>query len=113
VQFVEPSVGRRRLGSCSPIFGSDGKLVGAIHIAMDVATPAPPDVVVTKDLSRQQKQILKLLCCGRTAKGIAAQLGISPRTVEYHKHRMMQKLSVRSLAELITHVLTQNPAHIK
>jgi DNA-binding NarL/FixJ family response regulator len=37
---------------------------------------------------------------GRTNKGIAAELGISPRTVETHRDSLAHKLGVRSVAEL-------------
>ena len=38
---------------------------------------------------------------GKHAKEIAAALGISPRTVEVHKMRIMEKLGVRNVAELV------------
>jgi len=40
------------------------------------------------------------------AKEIAATLGISPRTVEVHKTRLMAKLGVRNVAELVRFTLT-------
>jgi DNA-binding CsgD family transcriptional regulator len=38
---------------------------------------------------------------GLHAKEIGAALGISPRTVEVHKMRIMEKLEVRNIAELV------------
>ena len=46
-------------------------------------------------------EILTLLAAGHQNRQIAAQLGISPRTVEVHKARIMEKLGCRSLADLI------------
>ena len=36
-----------------------------------------------------------------SSKEVAARLGISPRTVDHHRARILEKLGVRSLAELI------------
>ena len=52
-------------------------------------------------LTEHEREILKLLTVGHSNREIAAQLGISPRTVEVHKARIMEKLECRSLAELI------------
>jgi two-component system, LuxR family, response regulator FixJ len=52
-------------------------------------------------LTEREREILKLLAVGHSNREIAAQLGISPRTVEVHKARIMDKLECRSLAELI------------
>jgi DNA-binding NarL/FixJ family response regulator len=51
-------------------------------------------------LTPRQRQILQMLAEGRSAKEIAATLGISPRTVEFHKYQMMESLQIQSSAEL-------------
>jgi DNA-binding NarL/FixJ family response regulator len=51
-------------------------------------------------LTPRQREILQLLAEGRSAKEIAAALGISPRTVEFHKYQMMESLQIQSSAEL-------------
>lgn len=57
-------------------------------------------------LTERQREILALIAAGHQNRDIAAQLGISPRTVEVHKARIMEKLECRSLAELIRMKLT-------
>jgi len=52
-------------------------------------------------LTPRQREILELLAEGRSAKEIAAQLAISPRTVEFHKYQMMEAHGLHSNAELI------------
>ena len=52
-------------------------------------------------LTVRQREILQLLAEGRSAKEIAARLNISPRTVEFHKYKMMESLNVNSSAELV------------
>ena len=54
-----------------------------------------------KSLTLRQREILQLLAAGRSAKEIAGDLAISPRTVEFHKYQMMEMNGLRSSAELI------------
>jgi len=52
-------------------------------------------------LTAREHQVLEQAALGLHAKEIAAALGISPRTVEVHKTRIMEKLGVRNVAELV------------
>ncbi|HOW48617.1 MAG TPA: response regulator transcription factor [Rubrivivax sp.] len=52
-------------------------------------------------LTPRQREILRLLVDGRSAKEIARLLDISHRTVEYHKYQAMETLGVKTNAELI------------
>ncbi len=52
-------------------------------------------------LTEREREILMLIAAGHQNREIATQLGISPRTVEVHKARIMEKLECDSLAELI------------
>lgn len=56
-------------------------------------------------LTPRQREILRLLVDGRSAKEIARLLDISHRTVEYHKYQAMETLGVKSNAELVQLVL--------
>lgn len=58
-----------------------------------------------RKLTLRQREILRLLVDGHSAKVIAAQLDISARTVEFHKYSMMETLDVSSSAELIRFAL--------
>jgi FixJ family two-component response regulator len=49
----------------------------------------------TQHLTAREQQVSDLVTAGNTVKQIAAQLGISPRTVEVYKSRMVQKLRVQ------------------
>jgi len=108
--FLEPRLGMRLFVSCSPIFGRGGQPIGSVHVATKIGISTVSDEVLTNDLTGRQKQVLKLLCSGLRTKKIAAQLNISPRTVEFHRQRMMKMFSARSPAELITRILNENPA---
>lgn len=51
-------------------------------------------------LTARQREVLQLLAEGLQVKEIAAQLHVSPRTVEFHKYRIMDELGLRTVAEL-------------
>jgi len=52
-------------------------------------------------LTEREREILELIAAGHQNREIAMQLEISPRTVEVHKARIMEKLDCHSLAELM------------
>lgn len=52
-------------------------------------------------LSPREREVLALLTAGRMNKAIAAELGISAKTVEDHRASIMRKMQVRSVAELV------------
>jgi FixJ family two-component response regulator len=52
-------------------------------------------------LTQREREVLEQAARGRHAKEIGADLGISPRTVEVHKARIMAKLGVRNVVELV------------
>ena len=52
-------------------------------------------------LTAREREVMEHAARGLHAKEIAAALGISPRTVEVHKTRLMAKLGARNIAELV------------
>lgn len=52
-------------------------------------------------LTARQREILRLQAAGNSAKQVARLLGISQRTVEYHRYQMMAVLGVKTSAELL------------
>ena len=56
-------------------------------------------------LTAREREVMEQATRGLHAKEIAAALGISPRTVEVHKTRLMAKLGVRNVAELVRFAL--------
>lgn len=52
-------------------------------------------------LTPREREVMARVVAGRHNREIAAELAISPRTVEVHKARMMDKLGVGSVAELV------------
>ena len=60
-------------------------------------------------LTARERQVLEQAARGLHAKEIAAALGISARTVEVHKTRIMEKLGVRNIGELVRFALAAEP----
>ena len=52
-------------------------------------------------LTARQREILQLLAEGNTMKEVAATLNIAPRTVAFHKYRMMETLGLKNNTELL------------
>ena len=59
------------------------------------------------DLTARQREVLQLLAEGRSMKEAAAILDVAPRTVAFHKYRMMEQLGVKSSAELVQFAVKQ------
>jgi len=76
---------------------------GELLSAMREGDKADMDPV--QKLTLRQREILRLLVDGHSAKAIASRLEISARTVEFHKYSMMETLGVASSAELIRFAL--------
>ena len=52
-------------------------------------------------LTPREREVFGLVVQGQQYRQIAAALGISPRTVEVHRARLMEKLGVRNISELV------------
>jgi DNA-binding NarL/FixJ family response regulator len=59
----------------------------------------------TQELTSRQQEVLQLLAEGKSMKEVAAILNVTPRTVAFHKYRMMEQLKVKSTAELIQYAV--------
>ena len=92
--FIEKPVGRvELLASIARAIDSshDIRLVDAVHdeAAAHVA-----------DLTNRQREVMDMVLAGQPSKNIAADLGISQRTVENHRAAIMHKMGAKSLPEL-------------
>ncbi len=57
------------------------------------------------ELTPRQREVLQLLAEGRSAREIGLILGISPRTAETHKYKMMDDLGLETTAELVRYAI--------
>lgn len=69
------------------------------------AVETPEAVEACSALTPRQREVLELLVGGMSMKQVAAALHVTPRTVAFHKYRMMEELGISSTAELIQFAL--------
>lgn len=52
-------------------------------------------------LTPREKEVMEMILAGKANKVVAIDMGVALRTVEVHRHRVMEKMQVRSVADLI------------
>jgi DNA-binding NarL/FixJ family response regulator len=67
-------------------------------IAQRLLQPSEP--TVDDELTQRQVEILKLIAQGKASKEIAFELGLSPKTVDVHRARIMERLHLNDIASL-------------
>jgi DNA-binding NarL/FixJ family response regulator len=104
------------------------ELTAAIRAALDGKTYVSPTLAAevmrvmnrrpdksgdpVASLTPRQREILQLLAEGRSAKEMADTLGISTRTVEFHKYQMMESLDIHTTAGLVHFAIKHGLASI-
>jgi two-component system, LuxR family, response regulator FixJ len=90
----------------------DEILLASLHKALDVgrrerdrSTEVQHALELISQLTRRERQVLEQLVVGRSNKLAAFELSISPRTVEIHRAKIMDKLNARNLSDLVRTVL--------
>ena len=76
-------------------------LAEQLAAALDGRRPA----VAHEALSDREHEVLRFIGAGRTVGEIAAELGLSPKTVSTYRTRILQKLRLRSSAQLMRYAL--------
>lgn len=65
---------------------------------------------VRNGLTARQREVLRLIALGCSAKDIANQLNISVRTAEFHRAAIMQRLDLHSTAQMTRYAIANNIA---
>jgi DNA-binding NarL/FixJ family response regulator len=65
----------------------------------------PRDKAHKKELTPRQREVVQLLAEGKSMKEVASILHLTPRTVAFHKYRVMGELNIETTAELIQYAI--------
>ena len=91
----------------------DQDLLDRINAALDLDTKNRAELgqVDTireriETLTPREREVMEMVVNGKANKVIAADLGVSQRTVEIHRGRVMEKMRARSLAHLVRMAIT-------
>jgi DNA-binding NarL/FixJ family response regulator len=68
-------------------------------------SPGAKRAAETEELSPREREVLTLLAEGHTSKEIGSILGISPRTAEHHRARVMDKLQIHDIPGLTRYAI--------
>ena len=95
------------------------ELMAAIHQVMEGRSYVTPliteglvgslmhhdETAPSNELTPRQREVLQLLAEGRSMKEVASLLSLTPRTVAFHKYRIMEQLKIKSSAELVQYAV--------
>lgn len=79
------------------------------HVVVDsyIKTSDEDKSSVFSDLTKREREVLQLLAEGKTTKQIGMKLHISPKTVEAHRLRVMEKLDIDNIAQLTKYAIQE------
>ena len=75
---------------------TEGMLGALMHSTADAGA---------RQLTTRQREVLQLLAEGKSMKEVGSILNVTPRTVAFHKYRMMEQLKIKTNAELIQYAI--------
>ncbi len=74
-------------------------------ISLDTGNKLPSSIISYESLSAREKEVLRLLAGGMTNRGISEHLCISVNTVETHRKKIMKKLDLHNLSDIIKYTM--------
>jgi PAS domain S-box-containing protein len=96
----------------SPVYNDAKEFVGFLGSAWDVSgrkpsyfTPDDQSVRMVFSLTERERQVLVLIAHGRSTKEAAAHLGISYKTADSHRSRILEKLGVHETASMVRYAI--------
>ncbi|HSQ72415.1 MAG TPA: PAS and helix-turn-helix domain-containing protein [Rubrivivax sp.] len=79
----------------------DQPFAHAVWMFEDISSRRP----VAVELTVREREIVRQLAAGHSTKQIARALGVSPRTIDGHRARIMKKVGARSASEMISRLV--------
>lgn len=95
-----------------PRFDDHGEFTGFVGTAVDISdrkrmffTPDEESVRMVFSLTERERQVLVLIADGKSTKETAARLGISYKTADSHRSRILEKLGVHETASMVRYAI--------
>jgi len=95
-----------------PLSDEDGAFAGFMGAAQDISdrkrgvfTPDEEAARLVFALTERERQVLVLIAAGKSTKEAAAQLGISYKTADSHRSRILEKLGVHETASMVRYAI--------
>ena len=82
-----------------------GRTYVSEHLAEHLASSLLPGAPETRPLSEREYQVLSLLAAGKSLKEVAAHLGVNAKTVSTYRARLLEKLGLKTNADLVRYAL--------
>lgn len=90
----------------TPLAGSEASRLASMNPAQN------PGELFASKLTPRQREVLQLVAEGKSTKEISSRLGISAKTVEFHRNSLMDELGVRTIAELTRYAISQGMVNV-
>jgi DNA-binding NarL/FixJ family response regulator len=103
--LLKADTGRMLVDAVKTVLKGEKFFTPRLAESADGATPARGSTPPVKRLTRREREVLQLLAEGRSNKEIGTALHISTKTAETHRARLMAKLGVHSVAELVRYAI--------
>jgi DNA-binding NarL/FixJ family response regulator len=103
--LLKADTGRMLVDAVKTVLGGEKFFRRRLTDAADRASPAQRSAPLVKRLTRREREVLQLLAEGKSNKEIGTALRISAKTAETHRARLMAKLGVHSIAELVRYAI--------
>jgi two-component system, LuxR family, response regulator FixJ len=78
-----------------------------VHVGAVQGGRRPVEIRGFNQLTPREREVLQLITNGQSNKEAGRELGISPRTIEVHRARIMEKLGAKNAADLVRIVLSE------
>ncbi len=98
--------------SGAPRFELDGSFTGFFGFAVEMTRPGQPAFTPDEEavrmvfaLTERERQVLVLIASGKSTKELATRLGISYKTADSHRSRILEKLGVHETASMVRYAI--------
>lgn len=96
----------------SPVYDETNGFIGFVGSALDITnrkrtyyTPDTDSVRLVFSLTERERQVLVLIADGKSTKEAATRLGISYKTADSHRSRILEKLGVHETASMVRYAI--------